>query len=437
MAYIIGAIVSLAILITVHEFGHFLAARMFGVTIEKFSLGFGPKLLSFNWDNIDFRVSLIPLGGYVKMKGESPEEGNEGDDSFVNKTWWQRAIIAFAGPFANFLLALIIFILSFSIGRSYEDQNPIIGQVNTAYEEILKVGDTVLSINNEAVIGWSEIIEYTKNDGENHLIIQRDGEELAIQLSGIDQHFWFEDILPRVDAVIGDVTPGMSAYKAGLMSLDKILEVDDVPIENWYDMRESIMNSPKETVTLLIQRDDKKFVKELKLEDNVISGTKIIGISQYMPVKIERTYSFPKAIVLGTTTTISSIALNYYSLYKVFTNPSSIAQNIGGPVMIVSMSKQTANKSFDVSLMLIAMISIVLMVMNLLPIPILDGGHIFFCFIEGISGKPLSVNVQHVLQNIGLFILLSLTVFAFWNDFDKLFKRSSSLQQNKVQLEQN
>ena len=388
-------------------------------------------------------VSLIPLGGYVKMKGENPdEEGeesivNDDDDSFINKTWWQRALVAFAGPFANFLLALLIFIFSFLIGRNYEDQVPVVGDVRTEVAEQLQVGDRILSINDKVIEGWSEIIEFTKEDATNHITIERNSQEIAIDLESISQTFWVDDILPRVEAIIGEVTPGMPAYNAGLLNQDKILSVNGEEISDWYEMREAIINAPEETVILDIQRGEKQFTKELKLEENILSGTRIIGISQYMPVKIRRTYSLSRSIVLGSATTISTVALNYYSLYKVFTNPSSIAQNIGGPVMIVSMSRQTVNKSFDVALMLIAMISVVLMVMNLLPIPILDGGHIFFCIIEGIRKKPLSLTVQRVLQNIGLLLLLSLTVFAFMNDFHKLFKRNSSLQQNRIELEQN
>lgn len=441
MGYIIGALISLAVLITVHEFGHFIVARWVGIKIEKFSLGFGPKLFSFKWDEVIFMVSLIPLGGYVKMKGENPDENDEegninnDEDSFINKKWWQRALVAFAGPFANFILALIIFIVSYSIGRNYEDQKPIIGQIDPAYESIFHMGDKVLSVNNQTIEGWSEIIEHTENMKSNDYIIERNGEEIQINLDDIEQSFWADQVLPEVDAIIGEVTPGMAAYKAGLMTGDKILAVDDIYVDDWYSMREKIINNQDDLISLLIERDGKKFVKEIKLELNILSGEKIIGVSQYMPVKIEKHYSLLESVKLGSITTMSSIALNYYALYKIFTNPSSISQNIGGPVMIVTMSKQTVNKSLDIALMMIASISIVLMVMNLLPIPILDGGHIFFCFIEGIIRKPLSINVQRILQNIGLILLLSLTVFAFMNDFDKLFKRSSSMHQNSIEME--
>ena len=147
MFTIFGAVIALAILITVHEMGHLIAARLNGVVVEKFSLGFGPKLVSFNKWNINFRISLIPLGGYVKMKGENPDEESDDPDSFRAKKWWQRAIIAFSGPFANFLLALLIFIISFLIGRNYEDFNPVIGKMsNDTYKE-LQINDRILELN--------------------------------------------------------------------------------------------------------------------------------------------------------------------------------------------------------------------------------------------------------------------------------------------------
>ena len=163
-----------------------------------------------------------------------------------------------------------------------------------------------------------------------------------------------------------------------------------------------------------------------------MDSNKIIGITQKLPVKIEEKYSLFESLKYGSITTISFVALNYVTLYKLISKPSSLKANLGGPVMIYAMSKESAKKGLDSILAFIAAISIILMIMNLLPIPVLDGGHIFFCFIEGIFKKPLTLKTQLVLQRIGLYILLFLMLFAFFNDFYRLFSRNVSLNEQKI-----
>jgi len=436
MLNIIGAVVALGILVTVHEFGHFLAARYFGVEVEKFSIGFGPKLFALKKGKTEYRISLIPLGGYVKMKGENPdEEVDDLENSYKSKSWWQRAIIAFAGPFANLILAVFIFILTFAIGKHFEDQLPIVGQVNAEYADFVKTQDQIIEVNNRKITGWTQIIQNTKAEGTNSFVIFRDGEELVIKNNYIKPQAWATDILPYVPSVIGEVAPGMAAYKAGLMDGDEVLAVDGKKIKDWYEMRNAITSSDSGEIVLKIKRGDDIFEKSLTPEENILDDNRIIGITQYMPIKYVEKYSLFESVKYGTLGTINFVYLNYAMLYKLITNPKAIKNNLGGPVMIYAMSAQTASKGLDSILSFIASISLILMIMNLLPIPILDGGHIFFCFVEGIRKKPLSLKVQIALQNIGLFILMFLMVFAFWNDLSRMFVRSNSIKANQVQIE--
>ena len=436
MLNIMGALVALGILVTVHEFGHFIAARIFKVEVEKFSIGFGPKLFSFKKGITEFRISLIPLGGYLKMKGENPDEKIENDEnSFKSKLWWQRAIIAFSGPFANFILALLIFILIFAVGKHFEDQLPVIGKVDANYAEFVQEKDTILQVNDEDVEGWTQIIQFTKSGEENTFLVERDNNQILITNNEVKPETWVTEILPYVPAIIGEVAPGMAAYKAGLMDNDEVLSIDGKPVLDWFDMRDMITSAENESITLKIKRGDDIFEKSIAPEENILDNNRIIGITQYMPVKYIERYNIFESIKYGTLGTIRFVYLNYAMLYKLIVNPSEIKNNLGGPVMIYAMSAQTADKGLDSILSFIAAISLILMIMNLLPIPILDGGHIFFCFIEGIRKKPLSLNIQIVLQNIGLFILVFLMIFAFWNDFSRLFSRSNSLKEHKTQIE--
>ena len=227
----------------------------------------------------------------------------------------------------------------------------------------------------------------------------------------------------------------MPAYKAGLMPDDVILEVDGEPIDDWYEMRDLITQNPAEIVSLLIERDGKTFEKSLQLETNIYDDNKIIGITQKLPVTIHEKFTFFESIEYGSITTVNFIYLNYAMLIKLIANPGALKSNIGGPVMMYTMSQQTAGKGLDVILNFIGMISLILMIMNLLPIPILDGGHIFFCFVEGIFKKPLPLRIQIALQNVGLFLLMFLMVFAFWNDISRIFSRNASINQQKIEME--
>jgi regulator of sigma E protease len=437
MLEIIGAIVALGLLITVHETGHFLVARLFGVEIEKFSIGFGPKLISFQGKETNYRISLIPLGGYVKMKGENPDEiVQDAESSFKAKKWWQRALIAFAGPFFNLILASIILIFSFAIGQTFEDQATTIGRILSEDFSELKEGDTIVSVNQNEVESWTQVLRNIKNNSNNEIQVVRDGTALTIQFNSIDEIAFANHVLPHSPPVIGELAIGLPAYKAGLQKQDKILEINDTEIQDWYDIRETIQESETDSANLKIQRENEIFEKKVALERNVLDGTRMLGITQSLPLKIEENFSLKESIQYGLISTINMVYLNYYGLYKLIINPSTIKDNVGGPVMMVTMSRQTIQKGWNSILVFVAMISIVLMVMNLLPIPILDGGHIIFCIIEGITKKPLSIKTQVILQRIGLFILLFLLFFAFINDFNRIFQRNVSIRQHQSQYQE-
>jgi regulator of sigma E protease len=424
---ILYTIIALAILVTIHEGGHFLAAKLMGVYVEKFSIGFGPKLFSFKFKETEYIIALIPLGGYVKMKAENPSEKNLGtDDEFEGKKWWQKVIIAFAGPFANFILAVILLTSSSWIGKTYQDQVPIIGKILSNSEHIFKINDKIIEANNFKIRCWSDIITHTNNNNNNHYTILRSNKKIDIS-SDIDKKYWYENILPKAKAIVGEVAPGLPAYSAGLKSGDKICAVDSIPINSWYEMRALIINNKKDKVKLKIERNGHFFYKNIDLQTNVMNNSKIIGITQKLPINIVEKFGFFSGIKFGLFSSIGYTIAYYRGLGKLIMKPSSIKDNIGGPVMLYSISKQTAKRGFDAIISLFSSISLMLMVMNLLPIPILDGGQILFYIIEGIMKKPLNIKIQIALQNFGLLILLFLMLFAFYNDFSKLFVRHNSL----------
>jgi regulator of sigma E protease len=235
---------------------------------------------------------------------------------------------------------------------------------------------------------------------------------------------------PKVDTTIGEVFTGMPAWKGGLKPGDKILAVDSVAVSNWYEMRERIIGSKNEEVQLTVLRNGKILIRSIALEENVSMGNqKMIGITQYMPVKRVINYNPLEAISYGARSTLNFIVMNYVGLYKLIMKPEQLKNNVGGPIMIATMGQQVAQRGFSSLIIFLASISLVLMIMNLLPIPILDGGHIFFAFFEGIFRKPVPIKIQAFLQRIGFALLLLLMLYAFYADISKLLIRQLSLRQ--------
>lgn len=438
MISIIIAILTLSVLVAVHEGGHFVAAKMMNVRVEKFSIGFGPKLLGFYWKGTEFVISLIPLGGFVKMQDENPGEHTEMNEhdkkySFTTKAWYQRAFIAFAGPFVNFLFAVIILIFSFLVGKSYFDQAPVVGSVTSEFSEQFTPGDLIKQVNSDEISSWTQIIKAVEDDQTNNFQISREGTDLKLEIATLSKLDFVNAILPEIEAIVGEASVGLPAYQAGIEDGDKILEIDGEVVEDWYEMQKLISESDKDVMDFQIQRGDAVFTKQIKLQNNMINDKKIIGISQKPTVEVKESYSLTESMKYGSITAINFVLVNYAMLGKLIINPAELKNSVGGPVMLYSMSKQTAKRGLSDILAFIGVLNLILMVMNLLPIPILDGGQILFCFIEGIRKKALTEKTQIFLQNIGFVLLMSLMIFAFWNDISKLFERNSSIKKQETE----
>ncbi len=419
-------ILAFGIMIMIHELGHFLVARAFGVRIETFSLGFGKPIFNIERGGTNFRISWLPLGGYVKMKGENPDEEADGQwDSFKSKTWWQRALIALAGPFANLILAILIFIVSFLLPQRLEDSRPVIGKAEGIWAAKLMPGDSLAAVNGKPVKGFGEAMYMLDITKENTLKLIRQGETMELKIPGAQKDSLIASLQPVAEAIVGDVSPGYPAWRAGLKSGDRITQVDSVQVIDWYQMRELIIGSKSPSVLLEISRGDSLLTRRITLEANILDNqnTRMIGITQHQPVRYSYHYKPGEAIVSGFTTTLRMIVMNYYGLYRLFQKPESLSSNLGGPVMIVTMSQSVGSKGMSSLLLFFGGISLILMIMNLLPIPILDGGQIMFCLIEGIFRKPLPLRTQEIAQRIGFSLLIMLMVFAFYSDIQKLVLR--------------
>lgn len=426
MLNILYFLIALGVMVTIHEGGHFLAARLFGVGIEKFSIGFGRPIAEFERKGVKYRLSWIPLGGYLKMKGENPDEADEMENeaSFMQKAWWKRALIAFSGPFANLLLGLLLYILAFTLPQRQEDLRPIVHKAEGAWEEQFLAGDSLMAINGEPIKGFNEFLIALDAKKPNSILLSRRGENKLLSVAPGQVDSLIRSLQPQVDTVIGEVYSGMPAWRAGLNSGDIVLAVDSVQVSDWYSMRELIVGSKNKSVQLSILRGKEIMKRDIVLEQNLAMGNqRLIGISQSMPVKSVQHYSLPQAFSYGWQSSVGFIVMNYVGFYKLIKQPEQLKSSVGGPVMMATMTNEAGQRGFSYLLIFFASISLILAIMNLLPIPILDGGLILFACIEALIGRPLPLKVQGILQRIGLALLFMLMFFAFYADISKLVLR--------------
>ncbi|HIF02638.1 MAG TPA: RIP metalloprotease RseP [Nitrospinaceae bacterium] len=431
---IFAFLVGLAVLIFVHELGHFLAAKKCGVIVEKFSIGFGKKLFGITSRGTEFIIAAIPLGGYVKMKGEELGEETSEEGSFSAAPPQHRLLIAFAGPAFNILFALAIYVFVYMIG--VETIGPVIGTVkenSPALEAGLQTGDRIISVNNNPIRFWSQL---------QKKVYQSPGEKLNFQIERLNNGIINLEIIPTTEEIknlFGDteqvgligITPlantityikkESAAEKAGLQLNDRIIAVENTNVFGWSDLRPAAVDKPGEILTFKIQRSNTEILIPLTptpktIKDSNGNDLKIgeIGIGMSGLMVLEQ-YGLIGSISRAIKETWEMTSLIAISVQKMLFG-SIPADQIGGPILIFQIYGEQAEQGFNEFIRLTALLSINLGLINLLPIPILDGGHILFFLIEIIKGRPVTEKNRELAQQVGFFMLISLMVFAFYND---------------------
>lgn len=449
LSYLVSAVVALGVLIFIHELGHFLCAKAVGVGVERFSLGFGPRLWSVRRGETEYCVSAIPLGGYVKMVGEEAhgealihppaEAGVDPSRSFVLKPLWARFLIVVAGPGMNFVLAAALFAGVFALA-GVPVLPPVVGRVlpdSAAAAAGLRPGDQVLAVDGRAVRHWAELEERVAASGGRPLTLRlrRDGTEHEVALTprripartpfGEPTETWGLGAGPHVPPVVGEVQPGMPAAEAGLRPHDRIVALDGRPVATWDELAEAISQRPGRTVTLTVERDGQRVtvpvtpraVTERDAQGNPVEIGRI-GIARSTPATSLRLGPLA-ALVEGVRRTADVTVLTVVSLWKLLTGALALS-HIGGPLQIGMAAGQQAQQGVVAYAFFLALISVNLAILNLLPVPMLDGGHLLFFGIEAVLGRPLSVRKREIAQQIGLALLVLLMVFALFNDLSRL-----------------
>jgi regulator of sigma E protease len=407
----------LAALIFIHELGHFLVARTVGVVVEKFSLGFGPKIVSFTRGGTEYLLAWIPLGGYVKMKGE--EAGGEDADetgSFSAAPVLHRLAIAFAGPLFNILFAIAIYYGVYLVG--VPALAPVVGTVKEESPALvagLQTGDRILAIGDKKILYWEQL---------QKIVHESPGRSLDFQVERNSGSIAQVPITPLVRNIFY-IKEGSPADQAGIKEGDVLISVDDTIIFGWGDLKTAAIDKPGQELAFRVLRSGTEILIKLTPEAKVVKDIEgkstevgLLGIGMAGEMTTEK-YGVFGALVRAIDETRRLTYLIAVSIKKMVMG-SIPADSIGGPILIFQIYGEQAEQGFNELIRLTALLSINLGLLNLLPIPVLDGGHIFFFLIEILKGKPVSEKNRERAQQVGIFMLLSLMVFAFYNDIMRL-----------------
>lgn len=425
---IIGFILMIGFIVLVHEFGHFIIAKLLKIKVEEFSLGFGPKIVGLKKGETLYKIAPIPLGGYVKIYGMEEEEITEPEKAFYNRPKIQRFLILVMGGIFNIVSAYFLFTISYMLGvyeRTYLDNPPIIGWVNEnspAKIAGLQVGDKIISINNIKMSNWKKAQDYIMiNPNQNFVMkIQRKDKLLTIKLKStkITSHeIGYIGALPVPPFKIIKVSPNMPAQKAGIKPNDIIYEIDDEPMPDDTHVIAAISKKPGKPLLLSISRGNENL--KIPITPLNANGRGLIGVLHY-PYIEKKSYgihSFSKAALELWNNTV----LIFSVLKKLITGSMSV-KSLSGPIELAKFSGSAYKHGFEVFIFMIALISVNLGIINLLPIPMLDGGHIFIMLIEWVIGKEFSIRLKERIATVGLVFLILLMVIVFYFDILKLIQ---------------
>jgi len=446
MTTIVSFVVVLGILILVHEFGHFIVARLAGVGVERFSVGFGKVIWRYRGKETEYCLSAVPLGGYVKMMGddENPLEGGgsgvvDAARSFNTKPLAARFLIVFAGPAMNCVLAMVIFAAVFMIlGRPVSPA--VVGRVvegGPAAQAGLRTFDRVVAVDGRPVQYWEDVLKVVQDlRGETiQLTIESDGRERKVgvtpaktqvrDLFGDERDVWDLGARPFAPPVIGEALPGLPADRAGLKSGDRIVDVEGAPMRTWDDLAEVIHGRPGQPTRLSVKRGSETLTVSVTpnaAKDRGPDGKDVevgrIGIGPLAATLFVRSNPVT-AMWEGVVRTAEVTELTAVGLYKIAVGQLD-RKNIGGPIQIAVTAGEQARQGLPSLAFFTAIISVNLFLLNLLPIPMLDGGHLLFFVCEAVLGRPVSLRKREVAQQVGFVLLMLLMVYAVYNDLDRI-----------------
>ena len=445
LQHVFAFIFALGILVTFHEFGHFWVAQKCDVKILRFSVGFGKPLWSkrLGKDQFELVVAALPLGGYVKMLDE--REGKvtdpELDRAFNRKSLAQRTAIVLAGPVFNFIFAIVAFWLMFMIGLA--GLKPIVGEVENgsiAYQAGLNDNVEIIAVDSRETKTWTMVVDAFVSriiDGDKVDIKVRDHsvvKVLTLNFEGLSIDDLAEQgllnkigITPKkfkVPAIVGDVHSGLPADEAGLIAGDLIISANGERIEDWMHWVKYVQTHPEQKISIDVKRGDEYLIKELTPDKKIRDDGTVIGFIGAANQPVERmfgteSYTLLPALLKGVEKTWDMSWLTLRMLGKMITGQASV-KNLSGPISIAQYAGDSAQSGIAAFLWFLGIVSVSLGVLNLLPVPLLDGGHLLYYAVEFFKGSEVSESTQIIGQQIGFTLLLGLMILVFYNDIARL-----------------
>ena len=444
-------VIALGILIAAHEYGHFWVARRCGVKVERFSIGFGKAIWRrVGKDGTEYVLAMIPLGGYVKMLDERVDDVPEElkDQAFNRKTVWQRIAIVAAGPLANFIFAIIALYFMYLIG--VPALKPVIDATrldSPAAQIQIHEPMLITSVEGKRVRNWEEVTYALVSEiGESHIDItlaplEYSADDALGTKYRLNTEFWefdpdkespiaslgLEFYRPEITPVLGLVSPDGAAAAAGLKVGDTLVAVDNVPYGEWDDFVSQIKASANQSVLITVRRAGEQLQIRVTPSEREGPQGQIEGVIGVAPtqadwpegMKLQLEYGFIESFAVATDKTWQLISVSFKMIGKLITGDLSV-KNLSGPISIAQGAGNSANYGLVYFLGFLALISVNLGIINLLPLPVLDGGHLLYYFIEVITGRPVPEKVQEIGFRFGAAMLLMLMSVALFNDFSRL-----------------
>ena len=416
---------ALGVIIVVHEAGHLLVAKAFNVRVLTFSVGFGKRIWGMQRGETEYRLSAVPLGGYVRLGGENPDETTDDPREFLNKPRWQRVLVYLAGPAANVILAILVFAALFMVGievMNLPDTPPLIGGVekgSSAEKAGLRRGDLITAVKGEEVDDWNDVVLSLIGSPERPLplTIRRDGQtvEATVTPNRVPKYDMgdFAGLVPSIRPQIIQVLPGQPAEKAGFRPGDEIRVVDGLPVADSQAFVDAIAARPGQPMVVELARDGKPM--NLTVIPRNEGGTGKIGVQ----IGFYQRYGPARAFVESARYNVQVVKDTFRILGKIFTRELSAKGALAGPIEIAAQSGAAARSGFKYLLHLMGFISISIAIMNMLPIPILDGGQIFILGVESVIRRDLSLRLKEVISQVGFVMILLLMFVVIWFDLMK------------------
>jgi regulator of sigma E protease len=428
--YALPFVVVLGTVVLFHEFGHYLVAKWLGITVEVFSVGFGPRIGGVVRGGTEYRVSWIPLGGYVKLKGESAEEAVPTDPGdLLSRPRWQRFLVFVMGAVFNLITAYVLTVAILTLGtreHAYLYEPPVVGEVDPespAQAVGIQRGDRIVSFDGRPVATWKELqtLMLLNPRQTREVVLERGGQRLAVRLpieAGTGAEIGRIPIFPDTGVLVGDLTPGLPASQAGLLKGDRIVSIDGVPMRNRDRLLEAIRGASGRPLRFVIERGGGTL--ETTITPILEEGRGLIGILPVVPTVV-RTYPFGQALVQAVRANVESTALVFVTFKKLLTGGLTL-RAFSGPLELGRFSGEAAQEGLIPFLQLIAFISLQLGIINLFPIPPLDGGHLFFLLVEGSIRRDIPARLKERVAQTGLILLLIFMGTILYFDFTKTLR---------------